>query len=125
MTLAALMRKGGLREVATATLATVATQGTDKLPTVAKVATVAVADSTNPTTIDRETSGFHWQDAELRALVDAVAAFHGFTPEQTAEAQEIAHADLDAALECFRVLAARIPQPANRNDEEHSHAGIT
>jgi hypothetical protein len=46
---------------------------------------------------------------ELRALVDAVATFHGFTLEQTAEAQEIAQADAVAALECFRIQAARIP----------------
>ena len=47
------------------------------------------------------------QQVELRALVDAVAAFHGFTPEQTAEAQQIAAADLVAALECFRLLTER------------------
>jgi len=47
------------------------------------------------------------QRAELRALVDAVAAFHGFTLEQTAEAQQIAEADHVTALECFRSLAER------------------
>src|SRR3990172_4362123 len=53
-------------------------------------------------------------EAELIALVDAVADFHGFNPEQRAEAKQIALADLDAALECFRDLAAKIPgiQPA-------------
>lgn len=49
------------------------------------------------------------QRAELQALVDVVATFHGFTPEQTAEAQQIAQADTLAALECFRELAAAIP----------------
>jgi hypothetical protein len=44
---------------------------------------------------------------ELRTLVNAVAAFHGFTPGQTAEAQQIAQADAVAALECFRSLAER------------------
>ena len=48
----------------------------------------------------------HTQQAELRELVDAVAAFHGFTPEQTAEAQQIAAADHVAALECFRTMTA-------------------
>ncbi len=81
MTLSTLMRKGGLREVATATVATVATQGTDKLPTVANVAKVAVANFTNPATIDREAfeeraairefdGGFNRQDAERLALAD-------------------------------------------------------
>ena len=68
-------------------------------------------------------AGIHTH-AELRALVDAVAAFHGFTLEQTAEAQQIAQADPVAALECFRVLAAQIPQPVNRNGER-KYAGIT
>ena len=45
--------------------------------------------------------------AELRALVEAVAAFHGFTADQTSEAQQIAQADQVAALECFRSLAER------------------
>lgn len=43
MTLAALIRKGGLSRLATATLATPATSGADKAGTVATVATVAVA----------------------------------------------------------------------------------
>ena len=46
--------------------------------------------------------------AELRALIDAVALFNGFTADQTAEARQIAEADAVAALECFRVLAAGI-----------------
>ena len=66
---------------------------------------------------DQMRSAGHIQDrtvtlaerAELRALVDAVATFHGFTLEQTAEAQEIAQADAVAALECFRTLAGKIP----------------
>ena len=48
-------------------------------------------------------------EAELIALVDAVADFHGFNLEQRAEAKQIALADAVAALECFRDLAARIP----------------
>lgn len=57
--------------------------------------------------------------AELRALVNAVTAFHGFTPEQTAEAQEIAQADPVAALECFREQAARIPLSKATDDRIH------
>jgi len=45
MKLAELIRKGGLAEVATATHATIATHEPIKPPTVAPVATVAVADS--------------------------------------------------------------------------------
>lgn len=48
-------------------------------------------------------------EAELIALVDAVADFHGFNPEQRAEAKQIALADLEAALECFRAQVAKIP----------------
>ncbi len=81
MTLATLMRKGGLREVATATVATMATEGTGKAQTVAKVASVAVANSTNPATIDREAfearaaireidGGFNRQDSERLELAD-------------------------------------------------------
>jgi len=47
------------------------------------------------------------REAELTALVDVVADFHGFTPAQRVEALEIALADQEAALECFRILAAR------------------
>ena len=43
------------------------------------------------------------------ALVDAVADFHGFNPEQRAEAKQIALADPVAALECFRAQVAKIP----------------
>lgn len=50
-------------------------------------------------------------DAELLALVDTVAASHGFTLKQRAEAQQIAQADPAAALECFRAQAQRIRKP--------------
>ena len=45
--------------------------------------------------------------SELRTLVEAVATFNGLTEDQTAEAHHIAQADAVAALECFRILAAR------------------
>ena len=48
-------------------------------------------------------------EAELIALVDTVADFHGFNPEQRAEAKQIALADLEAALECYRAQVAKIP----------------
>jgi len=45
MTLTALIKKGGLTDTMTATVATTATQENENLPTVATVATVAVAKS--------------------------------------------------------------------------------
>lgn len=44
---------------------------------------------------------------ELRALVDAFAAFHGFTPEQTADAHEITQSDPRAAFDWFRKRALK------------------
>ncbi|MBI4190753.1 MAG: hypothetical protein HY525_09470 [Betaproteobacteria bacterium] len=69
-------------------------------------------------------------EAELIALVDAVADFHGFNPEQRAEAKQIALADLEAALECFRGLAAKQTgaefkkrlQPTNGYTKRGNHA---
>jgi len=48
--------------------------------------------------------------AELRHLIDQVADYNGFTPEDRAEALEIALSDPVSALECFRALAARLPK---------------
>lgn len=154
MSLLALIRKGGPDKAATATTATLATQGMKKAGTVAIVATVAVANPTGSESFDRQAfeeraairecdGGLSREDAEqppnvpaadptlapvqraapsldadagveLLALVDAVADFHGFNPEQRVEAKQIALADLEAALECFRALVAKIPgiQPA-------------
>ena len=46
---------------------------------------------------------------ELRALVNTVADFHGFRDDRRSEAQQIAQADAEAALECFRELAGGLP----------------
>ena len=54
---------------------------------------------------------------ELSALVNRVASYNGFTPEQRKEALEIGLADLDAALECFRILAAKLPKPEHTGTE--------
>jgi hypothetical protein len=47
-------------------------------------------------------------DTELRRLVNEVADVHGFSPEDRAEAMEIALRDPDRnrALKCYRALAA-------------------
>jgi hypothetical protein len=49
-------------------------------------------------------------EVELVGLINRVADFHTFTAEQRREAIEIGLGDLEAALECFRLLASRIPQ---------------
>jgi hypothetical protein len=41
-------------------------------------------------------------------LVDVVATFHAFTPEERAEAITIALSDPDTALRCFRALVQEI-----------------
>jgi len=65
MTLSNLIRKGGLAQVATATHATVATQKRAKEPTVAKVATVAVANLSQP---DKLTAKPIYQNCEDYSL---------------------------------------------------------
>lgn len=50
--------------------------------------------------------------AELSRLAARVAAFHQFTEADRAEALHHALADPDAALACFRLLAAEIPTDA-------------
>ncbi len=153
MSLAALIRKGGLAKIANANPAKAANDGLASEQPLAKLAALALANPTGPedaplpdtaaearaagalailaklpdqppnvtpaaTTIAPDERAPRHADidahAELLALVDAVADFHDFNPEQRAEAKEIALADLEAALECFRDLAARIPsiQPA-------------
>lgn len=54
MILSALMKKGGLREFATAISATAATDDGGKIRTVARIATVAVANPQSPEADDRE-----------------------------------------------------------------------
>ena len=48
-------------------------------------------------------------EAELIELVNLIADHHGFSPEDRAEALQIALADAESALECFRALVAQIP----------------
>jgi len=82
MTLSALMKKGGLREAATAIPATAATEEGEKAGTVARVATVAVANlpsakshPTAPMTADQESAIRAWlahieeTDAAIIAVV--------------------------------------------------------
>jgi hypothetical protein len=63
VSLADLIKKGGLRRVATATVATAATQEPEKPVTVASVATVAVAEQLTPPpelSLDEESSIRAW-----------------------------------------------------------------
>jgi hypothetical protein len=87
---------------ATATVATTATLAASTLPTVARVATVAVATRADgPAKPATEA-----EVAELRALVRRVLAN---CPEEWAEIEAVALADLDDALLSFRALAADLP----------------
>ena len=45
---------------------------------------------------------------DLQRRIEYVAAFHSFTPEQLAEAKEIASGDPENATVCFRHLLASI-----------------
>lgn len=80
MTLSALIRKGGLAKVATATPATLATQETENAGTVAEVATVAVASPsevqfTHTATYGltvvaiQETAGPDWPEVEANPVL--------------------------------------------------------
>ncbi len=55
--------------------------------------------------------------AELVRLVNRVGDHNGFTPEQRQEALDLALGDAQAALECFRTLAAGIPMPEPSRDD--------
>ena len=70
-----------------------------------------IADAVNVSQIEVRTSesATTTETAELRVLVNQVADYNGFTPEDRQEALEIAMADSTSALECFRALAARLP----------------
>ena len=96
MTLSALIRK---REVATATVATSATQEQVKAPTVAKVATVAVANPESLKTIN----------AEDEAAVLAWLASIGETdPQEITDALAKCASDPDALAYCLE-QAAQMP----------------
>ncbi|MCA3069432.1 MAG: hypothetical protein ING90_08610 [Rhodocyclaceae bacterium] len=45
-------------------------------------------------------------DAELRALVDIVGRLYAFTPDEFVLARNLALADREAALQCYRHIAA-------------------
>jgi len=121
--LAALIQKGGLLRAATATVATLATLGSESTGTVATVAKVAVAkghDAANGkaeplAALNAEPLPDPRAEAELRRLVNLVADAHGFSPEDRAEALEVALRDLDRnrALMCFRALAAKCSATAH------------
>lgn len=66
------------------------------------------------TELQREASQ-HKTIAELDRLIIIVAKHHAFTDADIIEAREIAHADVDNALVCFRALAAEIGGAATWN----------
>jgi len=103
MSLSALIKKGGLKAVATATPATSATENQADSMSVATVATIAVANHRKPVSEPSVAT-------DLRQLVDLVATFHGFSTEEHDEALEIAFSDPSCALECFKRLGEEIYQ---------------
>jgi len=87
MILSALIRKGGLRQVATATSATGATEEGNKARTVARIATVAVASPQSPEPFDCEAfeeraaimefdGGLTRGEAELLAFLECGGTIH-------------------------------------------------
>jgi hypothetical protein len=107
----------GLRDwvAATATLATPATVEGGTGRSVATVATVAVARAANGAPPPVATSE---QAAELRALVPRVCEVVGEADVDKALADAIA--DPEAAVTCFRAIAADLQQPllAKDGDEQ-------
>ncbi|MHB1292592.1 MAG: hypothetical protein ACYCY5_10465 [Sulfuricella sp.] len=112
MTLSALMKKGGLRAAATAIPATAATEEGEKTGTVARVATVAVANPpsaesypTAPMTADDESTIRTW----LAHIEETDAAIIAVVLGQC-------RADADARG-CFLRQASEVPQPAAFDDD--------
>lgn len=98
MSLSALIRGSDSGAVATATVATPATQASNGGGTAANVASVAVANPRTATPAEAD---------ELRALAAVILPGD---PDAQAEALAIALGDIDAAITCFRALAADVPQ---------------
>ena len=100
MTLSALIRKREAGKSANDNPAKVANDGRIREQPLAGLAALALA---NPTSPDAEPRRRHL--AELRRLIDQVADYNDFTPEDRQEALEIALGDAVSALECFRALS--------------------
>ena len=84
MSLADLMKKGSLRQFATATVATTATVRPDSLPSVATVATVSVATPQKPAANDPAPDPDRWAWPHSQAMTGAeietfTARLHYFT----------------------------------------------
>jgi len=110
MTLSALIRKGGLAKLATATPATVATEGAVKTVTVAKVATVTVASPPQPAA--------SCMTAEEEAAIQVWLAHIEET--DSAEIQSVldeCHADPEARV-YYLVRAQELPRPVDFDDDD-------
>lgn len=101
MTLASLIRKGGLARIATATPATPATQEADSAATVAEVATVTVANLLPPA-LPRD------DEAAIRAWLACIAETNLNT---IAEVLDQCHTDPEARAYFLR-RAEEIPSPS-------------
>ena len=93
MSLADLMKKGGLRQFATVTVATVATVRPDSLPSVATVATVSVATAqklaaNDPAAVTHDPDRWCWPHSAAmtgREIDTFTARLHHFTRRGLAE----------------------------------------
>lgn len=102
MSLSALIQKGGLGQFATATTATFATPTNEQARTVAKVATVAVANSTKPVIEPSWVSisyirGWAVTDAELKCYMERLARLEYETGPDHDDAERRALAEILAA----------------------------
>ena len=104
MTLSNLIRKGGLAQIATATPATLATQETTSAPTVAQVATVAVASHLPPPLSEGD-------EAAIRAWL---AHIEETDADTIAEVLDQCRADM-AARAYFLQRAEEVPPPLTRD----------
>lgn len=127
MSLADLIRKRGTSRIATAIPATPAIQQAGMQPTVARIATIAVANpsANEPSTVKR------WQavppasepeptpfahELELVWLVSTIHSAQGDSEKVIAECVQDALARPEAALKCYRELLRRREQGTKHGD---------
>lgn len=80
------------------------TDKTDKSPSVSSVSALPALSVGNPEAVNPTLGS---PRVELMGLIKAVGTLYAFTPEETAEATQIAFADPKAALACYRDVASR------------------
>lgn len=99
MSLADLIRKPIAGSIATAIAATPAIRQPDVVGTVARIATVAIANSTTQ-------EADHWQEFEM--LLAIVAPAYNTASHELDEIRDTARDDLSSALIAYRLMAKQI-----------------